>query len=98
MGDNGTILATDDGGSTWLAQQSGTGWTLACVSLPDPSHAWAVGTGGMILATSTGGWAPPTARVSGAVNNGWYNRTLDISLDGGGEAARDEYRIDHLRT
>ena len=56
MGGWGTILATSDGGATWIKQRSGTGGEdLVGVAFPDATHGWAVGNGGLILATTDGG-------------------------------------------
>ena len=57
VGDAGTILATSDGGATWVAQDSGVTGGFASVSFPDASHGWAVGDGGygFIVTTSDGG-------------------------------------------
>ena len=60
VGDQGTILATSDGGATWSAQSSGTTAYLTAVAFADASHGWVVGTNSsegnsVILATSDGG-------------------------------------------
>jgi photosystem II stability/assembly factor-like uncharacterized protein len=61
VGENGTIVATSDGGATWSAQASGTTDVLAGLSFVDQSHGWAVGGSGTIggvgrvVATSDGG-------------------------------------------
>ncbi len=68
VGDDGTILATTDGGATWNAQNSGTMDDLTAVAFPNATDGWAVGddsnTGtGLILATTDGGatWSPQYA-------------------------------------
>jgi photosystem II stability/assembly factor-like uncharacterized protein len=63
VGDNGTIVATSDGGATWIPQASGTTSNLRAVSFPDATHGWAVGVGDTIVATSDGGatWTPQAA-------------------------------------
>jgi uncharacterized repeat protein (TIGR01451 family) len=55
VGDNGTIVGTNDGGTNWSAQDSGTTQALFGVSFVDADHGWAVGGGGTIVATSDGG-------------------------------------------
>ena len=55
VGDNGTILATSDGGASWAPQKSGTSEYLVGVHFADPAHGWAVGRNGTILATRSGG-------------------------------------------
>ncbi len=62
VGQNGTILASADGGATWAVQPSEHSDWLFGVSFADASHGWAVGGayGASILATSDGGgsWTP----------------------------------------
>ena len=65
VGEDGTILATTDGGATWSAQSSGTSESLYDVAFTDATHGWAVGEGGTILATSDGG-ATWSAQSSGS--------------------------------
>ncbi|MBI5256719.1 MAG: PKD domain-containing protein [Burkholderiales bacterium] len=55
VGDRGLVLRTDDGGTTWVAQDSGTEHSLFAVFAKDTATAWVAGTGGVILATATGG-------------------------------------------
>jgi hypothetical protein len=80
----GFISATKDGGKTWTGQTADLGvpFTGRCVFFLDKNHGWVVGDNGEIYATTTGGWTPPSVRVSGAVNNGWYSDTLDLTLTG----------------
>ena len=51
----GTILRTDDGGTTWIRQSSGTSNSLSAVSFVDANTGTAVGESGTILHTNTGG-------------------------------------------
>jgi photosystem II stability/assembly factor-like uncharacterized protein len=67
VGDNGTILATTDGGAHWTAQVSGTTNELKGVGFPDATHGWAVGDSDTIRATTDGG-AHWTAQVSPFTN------------------------------
>jgi YVTN family beta-propeller protein len=69
VGDNGTILATADGGGHWVPQVAGATGGLEAVWFSDPLHGWAGGTacggricGGAVLATTNGGvtWTSQT--------------------------------------
>ena len=55
VGDNGTILATNDGGANWLQQASSTVNRLYGVTFVSTTQGWAVGNSGTILATNDGG-------------------------------------------
>ncbi len=55
VGERGAIYITPDNGETWTAVPSGTSETLTAVAFSDDSHGWAVGHGGMVLATRNGG-------------------------------------------
>jgi photosystem II stability/assembly factor-like uncharacterized protein len=55
VGDKGTVLATDDGGLTWLPQDTPTQQDLRVVRAIDSTHAWIGGDHSAIFATSTGG-------------------------------------------
>lgn len=65
-GVNGTILKTINAGLNWQSQVSGTANTLRDVYFLDLDNGYAVGEGGVILKTTTGG-EPPTGL--GSVNN-----------------------------
>jgi len=54
VGQNGTILATSDGGGSWSTQFAPTGDDLRGVSFVDDKNGWAVG-GDCILHTDNGG-------------------------------------------
>ena len=68
-GRNGLIARTDDGGTTWTEQSSGTKGQIRALAFIDDTNGWAVGcaghndqcesSGGFILATKNGGatWA-----------------------------------------
>ena len=71
VGDNGTILATKDGGANWLQQASGTVNRLYGVTFISATQGWAVGNSGTILATNNGG-ANWNLQVSG-VSNRFYH-------------------------
>jgi photosystem II stability/assembly factor-like uncharacterized protein len=51
----GAILRSDDAGATWQAQTSNTSRPLNDVFFVDPLRGWAVGDGGTIVHTATGG-------------------------------------------
>ncbi|MBI3898478.1 MAG: PKD domain-containing protein [Gammaproteobacteria bacterium] len=55
---NGTdvIFKTEDGGAIWVRQDPGTASSLTSVTAVDKDTAWAVGAGGLILKTVTGGY------------------------------------------
>jgi photosystem II stability/assembly factor-like uncharacterized protein len=55
VGDNGVILATEDGGNSWIQQTSWTTNRLEGVAFCDLNHGWVVGQAGLILETSDGG-------------------------------------------
>lgn len=63
VGQDGTILRTDDGGGVWTSQSSGTLLTLNGVSMIDASMGFAVGYGGVLLRTGDGGqtWSPQSS-------------------------------------
>ena len=52
---NGVVFRTGDGGGTWTAQVSNSAQALRDVWFTDAQHGWAVGTGGRIIHTATGG-------------------------------------------
>ena len=55
VGNSGIVLATSDGGKTWLPQSSGTEDYLSAISCPTTQRCWAVGYKGTVLATRNGG-------------------------------------------
>jgi photosystem II stability/assembly factor-like uncharacterized protein len=62
----GTILSSQDGGSTWNAQDSGTDNPLVSLCFSDTRHGWAVGAEGTIVHTDDGGrtWTRQESPVS----------------------------------
>jgi photosystem II stability/assembly factor-like uncharacterized protein len=70
VGNFHTILHTSDGGSSWLPQNSPSGFTghLYAVTFADMNNGWAVGDNGSILHTSNGSdvLATWTQQISGA--------------------------------
>ena len=59
VGENGAIYKTVDAGGSWLPQQSTVSARLNDVHFLDPDWGYAVGNGGTILKTTSGG-EPPT--------------------------------------
>jgi hypothetical protein len=55
VGDNGTILRSNDGGATWTPRPSGITTTLYSVHFVNANLGWAVGTGSTLLQTTDGG-------------------------------------------
>lgn len=55
VGERGTILLSDDQGRSWRQAPSPVRVTLTALSFADSSNGWAVGHGGIILATRDGG-------------------------------------------
>lgn len=55
VGGNGMVLASSDGGVTWVRQTSGTAADLFAVHAVDAQTAWISGAAGVLLATGTGG-------------------------------------------
>ena len=55
VGQDGTIVATSDGGETWHRQSSGFELTIRAVDFIDTRTGWAVGHLGLILHTADGG-------------------------------------------
>jgi photosystem II stability/assembly factor-like uncharacterized protein len=53
VGDEGTVLHTNDGGRRWAAERSGTPHALERIFFADRSHGWAVGFGGTIISYDT---------------------------------------------
>lgn len=69
VGEEGTVLATSDGGAHWVKQDTGdSSYVLSAVCFPDQKHGWAVGEGGVVLATSDGG-ATWTKQTSGTTTH-----------------------------
>jgi photosystem II stability/assembly factor-like uncharacterized protein len=55
VGSSGTVLATDDGGATWRARESGTKDQLLGVYALSPTQVFAVGAFGTLLSSSDAG-------------------------------------------
>lgn len=96
VGDDGMILATADGGMSWLPQPSKTRERLVSVHFADARHGWTVGLDGTILATADGGknWLPQPSKPGTILlsvhfadaQHGWvvgYSGTILATADGG---------------
>jgi photosystem II stability/assembly factor-like uncharacterized protein len=93
----GLILGTNDGGTHWTTELSGTANALVAVAFPDSRHGWAVGYGGEVLATSDGGSSWSTVSLESSplllavafsdAQHGWTidHTTLFATTDGGTE-------------
>ena len=66
VGDNGTILTTNDGGDSWTPQTSNVGFDLLRVKFDNSTSGWVVGRNGTILSTTDGGntWIEITSGVN----------------------------------
>ena len=72
VGPESTIVATTDGGASWVAQTSPTTADLYGVAFSDAADGWAVGVAGdagTVIATTDGGadWAAQTVPTTGAL-------------------------------
>ncbi len=66
VGEAGTIQYTEDGGATWMMQDSSTRKLLYDVAAIDSKQAWVVGAGGKLLRTVDGGrsWEEKSSEVA----------------------------------
>lgn len=80
VGDNGTILKTNDGGLNWLSQVSGTTNSLKKVYFANDTSGLACGAGGTILKTTNGGatWQPITSGTTLTLFALYYNGTFGL--------------------
>ena len=69
VGLGGVIVATRDGGKSWVRQTSTVSDRLDSVTFVNPQQGWAVGGRGEIVATSDGGqsWVQQASTVSGGL-------------------------------
>ena len=103
VGDNGLIVATEDGGGHWTRQTSSTESNLLGVAFAaDGRRGWAVGQNGSIVATEDGGgrWTPQTTSIDNDLSGvafaadgrrGWAigdNGSIVATEDGGGHWTR----------
>ncbi len=96
VGSRGTILATEDGGKSWVPQLSNTERKLNSVHFVNAQQGWVVGSRGTILATEDGGnsWVPQLSNTERKLNSvhfvnaqqGWVvgdDGTILTTEDGG---------------
>src|SRR6185312_5608074 len=72
VGNSGTILATNDGGTSWTPQTSGSTSTLRDISCPDGTHCFVSESNSTtVLATTDGGttWAATATATPVSVNS-----------------------------
>ncbi|MBN2599074.1 MAG: hypothetical protein JXA75_00935, partial [Candidatus Thermoplasmatota archaeon] len=102
-GQNGLILRTEDGGSTWVPQESGTSSDLYAVQLIDSNIGYAVGENGVILHTSTGGYPedvePPvtTCSLNGTISGEIFISDVTVTftaIDAGSGVNYTMYQLD----
>jgi gliding motility-associated-like protein len=73
VGDNGLIMATTNGGTTWVNQTSGSNSFLGGVFFISTTQGWAVGSEGTILSTSNGGTTWTTQLFTSGSNAQFYD-------------------------
>ena len=73
IGAVGTVLATEDGGATWVPQETQGSVTLFDVYFSDPLTGWVVGNAGAMFQTTDGGgrWIDRTLPCSRTCTSGW---------------------------
>jgi photosystem II stability/assembly factor-like uncharacterized protein len=95
VGNDGTILHTDDGGENWIEQDSGVSSQLRGVAFANGSKGWVVGDNGVILHTSDGGenWEQQLSGTSNSLSGlsfvsdteGWVvGENIILHTDDGG--------------
>ncbi|MCK5406257.1 MAG: hypothetical protein KAJ37_02325, partial [Candidatus Krumholzibacteria bacterium] len=86
VGENGTIVRTDDGGDTWTPASSGTAEHLVGVDFADPLYGTAVGYSGTILRTTDGGatWNPQSSGTSRTLRGVSFVDALTGTIVGAG--------------
>jgi len=84
VGNNGTVIITNDGGLSWTLTNSQVSNNLKSISFIDEDHAVAVGDGGQIIVTENGGvnW---TSHWLPGVQNNLY--AVDMTPEGKGIAS-----------
>lgn len=110
VGNNGTILKTENGGGTWAHQSSNVpDENLFGVTFIDRNRGWVVGTGGTILSTGNGGatWVGQTSGTTEALeavsfidaSRGWafgQSATILVTTNGGGTWTAQEAPRDFI--
>lgn len=74
VGENGTIMASTNGGASWDIQYEGVTDHLRDLSVADSITAWIVGDNGTILKTTNGGtqWFPQSSGVTDGLNGVFF--------------------------
>ena len=77
MGTSGKIQTTNNGGSSWTAQTSGTPQQLFSVYFTSATQGWAVGAAGTIRTTNNGGssWTAQTSGTSQFLRSVYFTNT-----------------------
>lgn len=85
VGDNGTIIGTADGGTTWSSIPGGTTSHLRDVHFNDLNSGCVVGDGGLILVTTDGGvsWSVQSSNVTTTLYGVCYAGTAPGFIVGG---------------
>jgi photosystem II stability/assembly factor-like uncharacterized protein len=81
VGDNGTVIITNDGGLSWTLINSHVSNNLKSISFIDEDHAVAVGDGGQIIVTEDGGTNWTSHWLPGIQNNLY---AVDMTPEGKG--------------
>lgn len=70
VGGTGMIVKSNDGGASWLIQESGREDFLRGVAAVDQQTAWVVGDNGTVLKTTNGGasWQPQNSGTTAGIN------------------------------
>jgi photosystem II stability/assembly factor-like uncharacterized protein len=102
----GTVLHTQDGGVSWMRQQTGTNYTLSSIYFTNEKEGWAVGDQGTILHTVNGGktWEKQKSPVPYFLmkvyfvneKKGWIvgERTHILTTDDGGRTWSVQFKAD----
>ena len=106
-GENGTILRTKDGGTTWKPQTSGTDLNLFGLEFTDNATGWATGLDGLIINTKNGGakWAQQNSTTDQILNSVEFVSTpeptsftlLSVAIFWGVVLLRKQTRDQHRR-
>ena len=90
VGQRGHILYSDDHGRSWTQASVPVSVDLVAVHFPTSKKGWAVGHGGVVLATSDGGatWVKQIDGRACRAGNGRSLRKARRSKTGRGDAAR----------
>ncbi len=90
-GGAGIIQRSDDGGETWLVQETGTNVRLNGMHFTDVDNGWAVGRDGTVITTSNGGdiWEAQTTPTESRLLDVYFlNNNTGWAAGEGGRAIR----------